>query len=58
MSSLIGIVQTGSKWKDPVLSHAMLPNDGNILGDIRLVLDEGRLYYWDDITIDWKIVVQ
>ena len=56
MSSLIGVVSSGSKWKDPVLSFALLPLQGNLLGDIRLVLDEGKLYYWDEDTSQWKVV--
>ena len=56
MSSLIGVIASGSKWKDPALSFAMLPLENNILGDIRLVLDEGKLYYWDADTSQWKVV--
>ena len=34
-------------WKPPINTLTNLPLIGNEIGDVRLVVDVGRLYYWD-----------
>lgn len=34
-------------WRDPVPTHIDLPMADNVVGHVRLVLDEGKAYWWD-----------
>lgn len=34
-------------WKNPVATNSLLPTLGNFVGHVRLVLDEGKAYWWD-----------
>ena len=34
-------------WKEPVQTRDGLPTQGNEVGDVRLVLEDKRLYFWD-----------
>lgn len=54
--------QGRSSWRDPVSTFGALPNppftttaDGNREGDVRLVLDTGSLYWWDDNLQIWNV---
>ena len=41
-------------WKDPVISTNGLPTTGNDDGDVRLVINEGALYFWDADNSKWR----
>lgn len=43
-------------WKDPVNSFSLLPTVGNSDGDIRLVLNEAKLYVWVQAENGWETV--
>ena len=43
-----------SVWKDPVNSYSLLPTVGNVDGDIRLVLNEAKLYVWVAGENNWE----
>lgn len=57
-------------WREPVVTYAALPVIGNRAGDVRLVVSEGSLYYWNnddglwepltgsDATSSWKDPVE
>lgn len=41
------LIESNFNWKGPVQTFSNLPMGGNIVGDIRLVLDEEKTYYWE-----------
>lgn len=46
-------------WRDPVATFASLPTppaDTNRHGDVRLVLDTGSFYWWDDVGNIWNLM--
>jgi hypothetical protein len=43
-------------WKDPVQIYELLPQENNEEGDIRLVVSEKELYFWDDDEKKWNDV--
>lgn len=40
------IVQSNFSWKTPVISRPDLPISGNSPGDVRLVTEEEKIYFW------------
>jgi hypothetical protein len=45
-----------SHWKPAVATVGDLPVLGNESGDVRLTLDKGILYAWDQLTVQWDKV--
>lgn len=43
-------------WKPPVDTVDDLPDTNNINGDLRLVVDEERLYRWNEGIAEWQII--
>lgn len=45
-----------SAWKTPVNTPADLPMVGNFNGDVRLTLDEGWVFSWDESRQQWMLI--
>jgi len=44
----LNIPDNGSpSWKAPVATSTLLPAVGNFVGDVRIALDTGAIYYWN-----------
>ena len=41
-------------WREPVVNYTALPMIGNRSGDVRLVVAEGSLYYWNNDDSLWE----
>lgn len=41
-------------WRSPVSNYSMLPTANNTAGDIRLVLSEQTLYFWNKDSSTWE----
>jgi len=48
----------GGFWNEPVPTFSDLPLTGNMDGEIRLVLEEGALFRWQETTMTWQPVTQ
>src|ERR1019366_1523703 len=52
----INIPDSGSpNWKAPVSTASLLPTTANSIGDVRIALDTGIVYYWNGTS--WVILV-
>jgi hypothetical protein len=49
------IPTTGAvNWREPVVAYTSLPTIGNREGDVRLVVSEGAIYYWNNSDDHWE----
>lgn len=55
-SFLGGGIGTSGVWESPVDSFSNLPNPATQFNEIRLVIDEGKIYRWDANNGEWTPV--
>ncbi len=52
-NSMVNPTYGSVTWREPVLNYALLPLAGNRNCDVRLVLSEKSMYFWDGSTKEW-----
>jgi hypothetical protein len=54
---VIAISSGSANWKNPVNTFTLLPTIGNAEGDVRLTLNDNKIYRWIAVEQEWKQIV-